>query len=335
QRLEARRSGTFIRELYESAIEADPSFARAYSDYAAFLYWSGLPLGLSERESYAIAREILYAVNRADPERRRATRWLDDALLARIDGNWEGEEYALRQQILAPSAYQPPDHSVYEQYGALLLRSGLFDEALRYCDLALIHDPDNTSVMGLRGVAYLTLGKFDKALEAFDHALALTPSMFELHQMRAVALLGLDKVDEAAEEWDYFYASHRVRLHFARGERAQAWKVLEKAIDDLDADSNLAGMRSEEIGYGFALLGALDRAFEWWQRALEYGPPRMQAIRYSRVPFRAAADARYTELLEAVGLTDEWRHELCSRVALLEPVTGVEANCISVLASIE
>ena len=329
QRLGARRSGRFIRELYERAIERDPEFSRAYSGYADFLFWSGLPTGLSKRQSYALATDLLRQVNRIDPLRTRPTRWLDTALIAHIDGDWEGEEFALRQHIETPSAYQPSAHSVYQRYGAALMRGGLFAEALRYYELAEADDPGNAALIRDMGVGYLTLGKFDQALTEFDRGLRLEPSMFDLHQLRAVALLGLDKADEASEEWDYFYASHRVRLHFARGERSLALADLEQVIARLDPDSNLAGRRYEEIGHGFALLGEVDQAFEWWQRAMETGLPRMQGIRYSRVPRRVADDPRHTELLEALGLTDGWREQLCERVALLEPVTGIEASCLA------
>ncbi|MEE9255424.1 MAG: hypothetical protein V3U43_10835 [Pseudomonadales bacterium] len=335
QRLGARRSGRFIRELYERAIERDPGFSRAYSDYADFLFWRGLPMGLSERESNALASDLLRRANRIDPARTRPTRWLDPALLAHIEGDWEGEEYALRQHIGTPSAYRTPDHSVYERYGAALMRGGLFFEALKYYELAEAADPGNAAVARDKGVGYLTLGKFDKALAEFDRGLELEPSMFDLHQLRAIALLGLGKVDEASEEWDYFYASHRVRLHFARGERSLALAVLEQAIAGLDPDSNLAGKRYEEIGFGFALLGDVDQAFEWWARAMEIGLPRMQGIRYRRVPTRVADDPRYTELLEVLGLTDAWREQLCERVALLEPVTSIEASCHAILSAEE
>ena len=157
--------------------------------------------------------------------------------------------------------------------------------------------------------------------------------MFDLHQLRAVALLGLGDVDEASEEWDYFYSSHRVRLHYARGERDLALEDLQQAVDGLDTESNLAGIRAEEIGYGFALLGEDDQAFEWWEKALAFGPPRMQGIRYARVPYQMADDPRYVELLEGLGLTDAWRTELCRRVALLEAVTGIEASCLDVLTA--
>lgn len=333
QRLEARRSGKFIRELYESAIERAPKFSRAYTDYAAFVFWSGLPIGLNERESYALATDLLELANLRDPERQRSTRWLDSALLAHIEGDWEQEEFALRQHMLTPAAYRAPEHSVFERYGALLMRAGLFFEALRYYELAEAADPGNTTLIRYKGVAYLTLGKFDKALEEFDQGLRLAPSMFELHQLRAVALLGLGEVDEASEEWDYFYSSHRVRLHYARGERDLALEDLQQAVDGLDAESNLAGIRLEEIGYGYALLGEVDQAFEWWERALEFGPPRMQGIRFSRVPYRLADEPRYVELLDRLGLTDAWRVELCRRVALLESVTGIEASCLDVLSA--
>jgi tetratricopeptide (TPR) repeat protein len=134
------------------------------------------------------------------------------------------------------------------------------------------------------GLSYELVDQPERALEAFDAALKLNPRYVEAHMHRGIVLARLGREQDAAlafaeakasggEDWGGLPAHHAAKL----------------------------ANKHAELGEAYALAGALNRAVEQYQRALELGR-HFHDVRYrlGRVLLDAGRSLEAREELEQV-----------------------------------
>lgn len=151
--------------LFQSAIELDPNFARAWE-------------GLAAAEAVA-----------------------DDWLAGDGVNHLPLAEAAAKKAIeLDPELSMP--YAVLGNIGTIM-RAGTnipdVAETIRLHELALQKDPNNTTAWLWRGILYDNLGFFELALESFDECLERDPAYLNCVQHRAAALLYMGKTQEALD----------------------------------------------------------------------------------------------------------------------------------------
>jgi adenylate cyclase len=162
-----RDSNEEAQDMFQRAIDLDPSYAAAYAE-----------LGLSLIEAVAsgwtdfIADDLARAETMAqkalslDSESTTAYRLLAEAHMAR-----RHFDLALGQ-IDRALEINPSDAGNFSFRGEILMWAGRAAEALSWLEGALRLDSSNARATLLRGTAYYFLGRYGESVEAIDRALA-------------------------------------------------------------------------------------------------------------------------------------------------------------------
>ncbi|HEV7367018.1 MAG TPA: tetratricopeptide repeat protein [Gemmatimonadales bacterium] len=162
---------------------------------------------------------------------------------------------------------------VQDYYGAVHLLESVVDSGRAFAD-----------VHHLLGVSLSLLGQAQRALEELGRALELNPRYVEALIHRGLVLNELGRIDEAEEAFN------------------QAAANIDKPSGGLPAPvaAQLAN-RHADLAETYAGAGALDRAIEEYQRALQLGPG-FHDLRYrmARVLLEAGRALEAREALEAV-----------------------------------
>jgi TolB-like protein len=162
-----RDSNDEAQDMFQHAIDLDPSYAAAYAE-----------LGLSLIEAVAsgwtdfVADDLTRAETLAqkalllDSASTTAYRLLAEVHLAR------GRFDLALGQVDRALAINPSDAESFETRGAILLWAGRAAEALSWLQGALRLDRGNARATFLLGTAYYFLDRYGESVEAMDHALA-------------------------------------------------------------------------------------------------------------------------------------------------------------------
>jgi TolB-like protein/tetratricopeptide (TPR) repeat protein len=158
------------------------------------------------------------------------------------------------------------------------------DEANRASIKALELDPDSAEAHASRGLAYLVNESFESAESEFKQALALNPSLFQayyyfgrarFHQGDMASAADLFKKASEVNPADYQSRLLRVQIlrgsgdiDLAKAEARQAIYAVEKYLAWNPDDARALHLSAGSL----ILLGDLDRAERWLQRAIEIDP---------------------------------------------------------------
>jgi tetratricopeptide (TPR) repeat protein len=162
---------------------------------------------------------------------------------------------------------------VQDYYGAVHLLESVVDSGRAFAD-----------VHHLLGVSLSLLGQTERALQELDRALELNPKYVEALIHRGLVLNELGRTDEAQE------AFARAASNFDRSSSGLPAPVAAQLAN-----------RHAELADTYATAGALDRAIEEYQRALELGP-EFHDLRYrlARLLLEAGRSLEAREALERV-----------------------------------
>ena len=254
-------------ELFEHAIEHDPTFALAYA-HAAMAYTELAEAGAMtpdvayERASHAVTKAL-----EIDPELGAAHCTLGHLKTAR-ELDWEGAERAFKRAIeLSPSSAE-----AYDLYGRLctgleryedalallqraqeldplahgldiataLLRAGRYDEAVARAEEAVgVHDAEDRARVTL-GWAYVLSGRTREGLAEIERAVVLSPNNTQwLGQLGAA----------------YARAGDHAKAH--------------AALRDLEARAESTYVSPYHFAYVYAGLGQDEKAIDWLERAVK------------------------------------------------------------------
>ena len=131
-----------------------------------------------------------------------------------------------------------------DYHGAIHLLEEIIEEGRAFAD-----------AHHLLGLSYQLIGQPDRALDCFSRALELNPQYVEAHVHRGVVLAELGREAEASE-------SFSAARENGGGDRGGV---------PLHHASKLANLHAE-LGDAYAQAGALNRAIEQYQAALQLGP---------------------------------------------------------------
>jgi tetratricopeptide (TPR) repeat protein len=162
---------------------------------------------------------------------------------------------------------------VQDYYGAVHLLESVVDSGHAFAD-----------VHHLLGVSLSLLGQTQRALRELDRALELNPKYVEALIHRGLVLNELGRTEEAQE------AFARAATGFDRSSTGLPNPVAGQLAN-----------RHAELADAYATAGALDRAIEEYQRALELGPG-FHDLRYrlARLLLEAGRTLEAREVLEQV-----------------------------------
>jgi TolB-like protein len=296
--------------LYHKALAIDPRYAPAWYGLARnFGNETGQGL-LPGKEGFAQAREAAVKAVAIDPEYAPAHAQLGWIALYG-DNDLAGAALYLTRAL----AIDPAEPSVLATSATLLQSLGRLDEVLALEEAAIRRDPVNVTTLFNLGYHQRMAGRFDAAIASFRTVLSLSPSNGGAHCQLGVALLlkgdAKGALAEIEQETSEIYKLIGLPMAYhALGRKAESDAALAALIAKYEKDgpSNIASV--------YAYRGEADKAFEWLDKAVEYGDGGLGEIVTDNLFDKIHADPRWLEFLRKIGKAPEQLAKIEFKVTL-------------------
>jgi TolB-like protein/Tfp pilus assembly protein PilF len=284
--------------LSRKVLEIDPRYAPAWAGLARnSLNESNIGL-LSSEEAFARARNQLARALEIDPEHAPTLAMLGTVEM--LTGNLAGAVRHLERAL----ELDPADPISLGQSSVLLDSLGRLEDGLPIKEFLVARDPVNATSFHNAGITYRSLGRLNEALASFRTALSLNPGQGGAHFQVGETLLlegepeaALQEMqEESAEAW------RTVGLpmaYHALGRKAESDAALAELIRKYEKDGPF------NIAYVFAFRGEADRAFEWLDKAVQYGDPGLSEILHESLFANIRKDSRWLPFLRRIGKAPE------------------------------
>jgi tetratricopeptide (TPR) repeat protein len=293
--LRKKTSETSIRralELFEQALQRDPSFARAHLGVAECSMWLGGEGALKMEEAEARSLEELKAALGLDDSLAEAHGALGMLLLG-LDDVAGAKRQAARAIELNPSLSDP-----YRSLAQIEAGAGNIEEAVRLLEHAYQLDPLDLNVMAFLGHAYYYAGHEKEALAHW--AQTISWAEFRTNWFLAEYHLGrgeLDHAEAAVAEMERLRPGN-VWATMATGFLAARRGDERAALSAIDRLRDGGGPVSEFLaGFVELALGRHDLFFEAMDRARREHQLPMLELLYSPLFVEIRADDRFRLLL--------------------------------------
>jgi TolB-like protein/tetratricopeptide (TPR) repeat protein len=290
------------RDLFEGAIEAAPTYARAVAGladtYAILGFYQWLPPGQAFPAATRYAREALTL----DPGFAEP---LATIAYARTyhDWDWEGAEAAFISALDLNDQY-PVAH---QWYGNLLTVLGRPEEAVAQLMRALELDPLSLIARAALPWAYHYGGNFERALALFDQVIAIDADFLQAHSWRGLSLVEVGRYEEAiasferAVELSDSSATALAGLAYGYARSGDAGSA-EEILDGLTRPDAPIVAPAYEIAKVYLGLGRLEEAVRWLERAYDERANQLALIGVDPAVDPYRDDPRIAALIGRLGL---------------------------------
>ena len=297
------------RECFERAIAIDPLYAGGHAGLAEYhVFHAGIGTA-QPRETLPLAQAAVQRSLELDPGQSEA-----HAIAGQISASlydWTAsEQHYLRAIASNPSAAGP-----HFSFGYWCLRPlGRLTEALAEFDRALELDPLSMFAHFARSYLLMFLGRDEEAVNSARRACEMDPHFFMTQfglafalARQGLALARPDLNDEAiavAERMLQLHGRFPMSLAITGGVYAIAGRKDEAQshLLELEAIARRTNSSAGLVTAVTSLLGEVDAAFEWAERALEQRDPQMLGLKVTPAFENLRSDPRYPVLLARMNL---------------------------------
>ena len=282
---------------FGEAIEKDPNYALAHAGMADCYTLMGRHLYLPAKEAFSKARDFANRALELNNDLAEAHTSLAAVLLI-YDWEWDEAEDQFKRAIQLNPNYA----TAHYWHSVLLQTTGRLQESVTAAEKAQVLDP-LSPVIGMGVVqAYFFSGQYDKAVEECHRYLDMDPSFVVARDFLVHLHVQNGLFEEAAEEAKRLLdvserkseaMAHLAYVYAASGKTEEAKKLFEASVADA------------EFGYSnptifiivCSILGDLDNAYRWAEKARESGRIALHSLRFSPDLQRFRTDPRYNLLL--------------------------------------
>ena len=284
---------TRARVLFQQAIDADPSYAAAYSGLAdAYIMMGGRLRAIPKDEAYSKARQAARRALEIDPSLAEA-----HASLGQIHSGlfeWKSAEREFRRSI----GLNPNYATGHFWYALVLQAVGMFEEGLRELRVAAALDPLSPIISANLARALLLNGDAEGALAEARRALELNPNFSDAYMVTGRAYESQGKYELAAAAYQRLADAHVRRAQVGRiaaklGRSAEA-RAIAREIEEVAAAGQIG---PTSVAWIYSALGDNDRAFHWLEKALESRDVTLRETARMGVLSELRDDPRYDDLL--------------------------------------
>ena len=282
---------------FGEAIDKDPNYALAHAGMADCYTLMGRHLYLPAKEAFSKARDFANRALELNNDLAEAHTSLAAVLLI-YDWEWDAAEDQFKRAIQLNPNYA----TAHYWHSVLLQTTGRLQESVTAAEKAQVLDP-LSPVIGMGVVqAYFFSGQYDKAVEECHRYLDMDPSFVVARDFLVHLHVQNGLFEEAAEEAKRLLdvserkseaMAHLAYVYAASGKTEEAKKLFEASVADA------------EFGYSnptifiivCSILGDLDNAYRWAEKARESGRIALHSLRFSPDLQRFRTDPRYSLLL--------------------------------------
>jgi DNA-binding winged helix-turn-helix (wHTH) protein/Tfp pilus assembly protein PilF len=289
---------------FEEAVQADPSYARAYAALAQAKLLMAEYRAEPPQSAYAHAKVAAARALELDPALPEAHATYAAAAMS-FEWDWSGAEAHFQRALQAGGG----DARVLHWYSRYLAARGRGAEALDAATRAASLDPRSARAQANLGLIAFYAGRHAEAVAACEHAVALLPQFTPGRQcaMAAAAQAGdletavrhaaamMEEAGSGAGEVAEF------RREVAREGLPGFWRARLRLLRG-DGSAAVCDARALSLALLSAQLGDREAALAWLERAADL---HVDSLIYARVhPALASLHAlpRYARVLERVGL---------------------------------
>jgi eukaryotic-like serine/threonine-protein kinase len=250
-------------ELFQQAIEKDPSYALAYTGLARSYAGLGGAALDAPNESYPKAKQAALKALELDDTLAEAHISLAD-VKAEYDWDWVGADREFHRAFELNPSYA----SGHDLYGLILRFQGRLEEALAEGKRAVQLDPLSVPSNRDLGYALYDARQYDQAIEQERKTLELDPNYSQAHSVLGRAYLQKSMYDEGIAEFEKEggIGPYDIGRAYAMSSRkAEAQKVL----DQLSALSKEKYIVPKSVAAIYAALGNKEKAFEWLEKSYQ------------------------------------------------------------------
>ncbi len=287
-------------EFFQAAIQRDPNYAVAYAGMADAIVFLGDPAG--QRAAAAKARPYAERALQLDDQLAEAEASL--GLIAR-DYNYDWPEMQTR---LKRALEINPNYATAHQWlaDAYLAPEGRLKEALVEARKAQELDPLSPIIAADVAKQLYFLREYDEAIAQLKKVLELDPEFVLAHVflqrnymakgMYAEASAELESVKDKCEP--ELYLAEKLFLQAHAGQKKEAQLELQQLL----GMSSRASIDPAFLAGSYSGLEDRDNAFQWLEKAREWGSPRATSIKVDMVWDPLRSDPRYPEFVKAMRL---------------------------------
>jgi TolB-like protein len=292
--------------LFQAALERDPGFAPAHAGIAAIFGMLGNFNFAPPNDAWPRARAAVEKALALDDQLPEA-HVIAASIAFWYDWDWAAAEASYLRNL----ALNPGDAFTHGDYAWYLINRGRHDEAVYQIKVAIDLDPLRPLFYGWSVGLHCAAGRLDEALADFERAKELDPT-FGLPYFHAGMTYFLKGMPEKAVE--VLRQGVQIAPHpgWAEGMismilgRQGKLEELRHSVDGMIAQRSRTNVSCMAIAWALAVLGDLNGAFHWVERAIEERDT-LVAFVHIYTPLLApelASDPRYGALLARLNLSD-------------------------------
>jgi TolB-like protein/Tfp pilus assembly protein PilF len=294
--------------LFQHAIDADPSFARAYADLGRALWTLPYAAAVSHDSVHASALAAVEKALALDSELATAHAARGSMLVYDWPYRWEAAENSLRRAIVL----DPRLATAHVALGGYLFDVGRIEESIAEHQRATELDPYHWVAWANLGISQMAARQYDAAIASYRHGLQLVANLDEVHEALAIAFVLQGKPDLALRELTSRTDSglrpvelaSRAFVYAKAGQPARAQSMARQLEKIARTSVDLMG----PLAYAFLGLGDSTRALDWLIRAADAHVRPMRAL-WADIPSPELDPIRslprYPELLRKLNLQDQ------------------------------
>jgi serine/threonine-protein kinase len=293
---------------FEKAIEIEPEYAPAYASigfcYGALFYFGSV-------DPHEIIPRWKGVVNRALE--------IDDALadaylsLASIHCFFDRDFPQAERDYRNAIALNPKNPDAHWRYGHFLSALGRFDEAIVEGETAVDLDPLSLVVRFFMARILGVADRVDDAIEQVRNMIEMDPGLPGAHMVYGGLLMTKGMHEEAVAEYNISLdlggftgavLSYLGAGYGAMGKRIEAHAVLDQLFEKRKEHYVMASA----IARVYAGLGENDKAFEWFEKAIEERNGEMVFLKVETMAGlfgkSIGSDPRFHDILRSIGLSE-------------------------------
>ncbi len=310
QELWGRRTPASVQQaigLYEQAIALDPKFVRAYAGLANC--YNLAMSGLTPKVRYPKAKLNAEKAIELDPESAEAHTAMA-FLRYKFEWRWRDAETEFRRAI----RLDPRSALARQWFGEFLSLMGRSNEGIDELRRALDLDPSSLAIRGDLAAAFIRAGRPDDARAMLESGRKIDPNwpVFPL-RMADVFAAGHRDRESAESLWRGLALTgvalsdvDDLRAAFQTGGRPAMIRAQIRQYLRVhpETDTPAAYFAATNLSMAYGELGDRDEAFHWLEIAIDRREDAAIVLLTSSAYASLRGDARFTRLLERVGLAD-------------------------------